>query len=250
MNDSTLKRLDAGWKRWLNPRNPLMTTDDYRPSLKMVGVALIAVGVIDIGWTIYWVIHGSRDISISNIFAVIAGILLIRGGLRTANVVAFVGAMTLSGCIGVTVLTPMVIPLDLICTYWKLRFLASLGSLFFAIAVSAFSLWVYKCLTMPSIAAAIAEKYPTWTSWWRRPRTGFTVGLILVIGSSVVLIPSMHGKTADRAEVEARRKVGGRYKFAVTEMHTFTTEGITEVTGVVTAYNDKEIRTIPVTWQQ
>ena len=227
-----------------------MMTDDYRPPLRKVGIALIAVGVGDIAWMIYCISHGMKYSSSSNVFSVIAGILLIRGGLRTANIVAFLSAMTISGSIGVTIMTPMFIPLDLICTYWKLRFIATLGSSLLAIATTLFCYWVYKVLTTAAVSAATAEKYPKWTSWWRRPRTGFFSGFILVLVVSISLLRLMHGKTAVRAVVEAQRQVGEHYKFAVTHLHTFSAGGITTVKGIVTAYNDKEIRTIPVDWQQ
>jgi hypothetical protein len=227
-----------------------MTTDDYRPRLKRVGVALIIFGVIDICWMIYCIIHGMANPPVFNMLAVIAGIFLMRGGLKTANIVAFFSAMTVSGSIAVSAVSPMLMPLDLLHAYWKLRFLDSLGSLVFAIVTTVFSVWIYKSLATPAVLAATAERYPKLTSWWRRPRTGFLVGLILVLVVSIFLIPMLHGETAERAVAEAQHKVGGHYKFAVTQIHTFTSGGITKVTGVVTAYNDHEIRTISVGWQQ
>ncbi len=74
---------------------------DYRSSLRVVGVTLIVVGILDIGWMIWCVAHRQSYSSRFNIFAVIAGILLIRGGLRTANVVAFFSAFMLSSLVGV-----------------------------------------------------------------------------------------------------------------------------------------------------
>jgi hypothetical protein len=54
----------------------------------------------------------------------------------------------------------------------------------------------------------------------------------------------------DRAVVEAQRKVGRHCKFAVTQTHTLTSGTVTKETAVVTAYNDQEIRTIPIDQQQ
>jgi hypothetical protein len=87
--------------------------DDYRPSLRIVGIVLIVVGFLDIGWMIYCITNGMSYHSSFNIFAVIAGILLIRGGLRTASVVAFFSALMLSSFIGMLLVFPLIEPFDL-----------------------------------------------------------------------------------------------------------------------------------------
>ncbi len=224
--------------------------NDYRTSLKVVGIVVIAVGIIDIGWMIYCIVHGISYSSSFNIFAVIAGILLIRGGLRTANIAAFFSALMLSVCLGVFLVFPLLMPWDLILTYCRLYPYSSLRNFLLTISILTLLIWIYRRLTQPSVMVAIAERYPRWTSWWRRPRTGFFVGIILVAILVTALGFMMHGTTADRAIAEAKQRVGEGYKFHVTHLKIVSSRGTTRVGALVAAYNDKEIKTVPVTWEQ
>jgi hypothetical protein len=224
--------------------------DDYRPSLKVVGVVLIAVGVIDISWMISCIIHGVSYSSSFNIFAVIAGILLVRGGLRTANITAFFSALMLSASVGIFFVSPLFMPIGLILTYWRLFPYSSLCNLLLHIGILVLLVWIYRRLTKPAVMVAIAERYPRWTSWWRRPRTGFFVGGILVVILVTALRFMLHGTAADRAIAEAKHQLGEDYKFYVTQLNVFTSGGRTRASALVTAYNEREIKTIPVAWDQ
>jgi hypothetical protein len=224
--------------------------NDYRTSLKVAGIALIAVGILDIGWMIYCIVHARSYSSSFNIFAVIAGILLIRGGLRTANIAAFFSALMLSACLGIFLVFPLLMPWDLVLTHLRLYPYPLLRNFVLTISILAFLVWLYRRLTQPSVMVAIAERYPRWTSGWRRPRTGFFVGIILVAILATALSFVMHSTTADRAIAEAKQKVGEGYKFHVTHLNMISSRGTTRVGALVTAYNDKEIKTVAVTWEQ
>ncbi len=223
---------------------------DYRPCLKPVGIALIVVGVLDIGWMIWCVAHEQAYSSSFNIFAVIAGILLLRGGLRTANTVAYFSALMLSAFTGLIVVLPLLMPVDLLLAHLRLDPVSFGVGILFVVCVQVFLGWVYKRLTAPSILAAIAEKHPRCTKFWRRPQAGFIVGILLVVILGVSLRFMMRGATAERAIAKAKQKVGEDYRFNVSHLSMSSSGGKTHVEAVVTAYNQKEIHDVAVAWDQ
>lgn len=60
---------------------------DHLSVLRRTGLVLVAVGIVDIGLMIYAITSRVSYSSSLNIFAVIAGIFLVRGSLRAASVV-------------------------------------------------------------------------------------------------------------------------------------------------------------------
>jgi hypothetical protein len=227
-----------------------MIVNDYRPSLKAVGVSLIVVGVLDIGWMIWCVSHGERYSSSFNIFAVIAGILLVRGGLRTASVVAYFSAFLLSTFVGLLMALPFIMPLDLFLTCFTLHTASFVRNALFTGCVMAFIGWIYHRLTSHEVVAAIAEKYPRYTTFWRRPRCGFLVGAFLALILTVALGFMMHGARAERAIAEAKRKVGTGYRFCVTSLNMSSSRGSTRVGASVIAYSKDEIKRAEVGWEE
>jgi len=224
--------------------------NDYRQSLRVVGIVLIVVGFLDIGWMIYCIANGESYSSSFNIFAVIAGILLIRGGLRTARVVAFFTAFMLSGFIGVLLVLPLIMPFDLVLACLKV-YPASFGCyLLLAVFILALLGWIYSRLTAPLVTAAIVEKYPRYASFWRRPRNGFVVGALLVIVLVVVVGFMLHGASGQRACAEAKLKVGDRYKYCVSSLSMQSSGGRTHVAALVVAYNQKDIKRVEVQWNE
>ena len=227
-----------------------LKVEDYRPSLRVVGITLIVIGVLDIGWMIYSVAHQQSYSSSFNVFAVIAGILLVRGGLRTANVVAFFSAFMLSSFIGVLIVLPFLMPLDLLLAYLRVYPASFGGGVLLTVGVLVLLGWIYRRLTTPAVMTAIAERYPRWTSYWRRPRTGFFAGVLLVLILVVGLGLMMHGATAEHAIAAAKQKVGEGYKFHVSSLSMQSSGNRTHVEVVVTAYNQKEIKSIPIEWDE
>lgn len=224
--------------------------NDYRQSLRVVGIVLLVVGFLDIGWMIYCIANKQSYSSSFNIFAVVVGILLVRGGLRTARVVAFFSAFMLSSFIGLLLILPLIMPLDLILAELRVH-PASFGicSLFALFALVLLG-WIYRRLTAPLVTAAFMEKYPLKTSFRWRPRNGFFIGSILVIVMVVALGFMLHGASSERACAEAKLKTGEGYKFCVSSLNMQSSGGHTHVAAVVTAYNQNEIKNVRVQWDE
>jgi len=225
--------------------------NEHEAILKKVGIALIVVGLLDISFMVYCIINEISYSSSFNIFAVIAGILLYRGGLKTAKVVTFFSAFFLTGIGGVIFIFPLFIPPDLLLTQIKLNPLSSAGYFVFVLFFLIFLTWVLKSLTTPAIHEAMDNKGINPKSFFSRPRSGVLCGLLLlaILGGTLPLL--LKGETAERAKIEAQKKVGDGYKLAVSTINVSSNfNGKTNVYAVVTAYNDNEIKQVEVQFEK
>ncbi|MCP3874450.1 MAG: hypothetical protein GY699_15005 [Desulfobacteraceae bacterium] len=219
--------------------------------LKKVGIVLIVVGILDIAFMIYCIIHETNYSSSFNLFAVIAGILLYRGGLKTAKVVSFFAAFFLAGMGGLLIVFPIFIPIDLLFTYIKLSPFASLGYLIFGTFIIVFLVWILKTLTSRPIKVAMDQNGINRKSFFSRPRSGFIAGIILLLTLVGLLPLILGGETAEMAKIEAQKKIVGNYKYVVTSINIHSNlSGKTYVNAVITAYTDNEIQQIPVSFEK
>lgn len=129
----------------------------YIAILRRVGSVLIAIGLIDIAVMIYCVINGFSYSSSFNIFAVIAGVLLLRGGLTTAAVVRWYATFMLAAFVAL-ILALLVIASIHPSSLASIHFILNPGTLFvsvaFALSVLAFLLWVIREIGREPVQAA------------------------------------------------------------------------------------------------
>jgi hypothetical protein len=129
-----------------------MLDDDTHLILARVGLVLISVGVIDIAVMVYCIINAVHYSSSFNIFAVVLGILLVRGNLWAASVVRFFGALFLASGIALIVFVPFVQPIGL--TLAEFRDTSPL-SLLFPLIFLAVCFWTTRELNGEPVLAAI-----------------------------------------------------------------------------------------------
>jgi len=153
----------------------------YQVMLKKVGGVLIVIGIVDIGFMIYYLSNMQTYVSGNNIFAVVAGIFCINCNLRAVRVIALFSALYIVGTIDLMfiIVAPFLNELSLQGRYGLLDFFLSsvyLGAL----------LWVYRSLTSEPIRTAMDRNQVDYSSFWRKPSLGFWIGgvysLILLIG--------------------------------------------------------------------
>lgn len=225
--------------------------EDYRPVLRKVGTVLVVVGLLDIAWMVYCLTRWWSYSSSFNVFAVIAGILLIRGSLPTARVVALFSAFFFTGFAGVALIFPIAarLPLELAWLSLRLHPLPVIGFLLFLFTLLALLWWTYRMLTKPAVLAAMDQQQINYRHWRYRPSSGFIAGALLavVLGSTAIF----SGGVRHQVEEEARRKVGEGYRLWVSSMSVSSTAGgPTVVQAEVVAYDDHEIRTVPVAFER
>lgn len=223
---------------------------DYRPLLKTVGISLIIVGIVDIGVMIYCIAHGTGYSSSFNIFAVVAGILLVRGSLKTAHIVAWFSAFLLAGLIGMLLLAPFMMPLDLILAYFRFYPRSFGGSIILGISLLIYLQWIYRRLTDSTISTAMEEAKIDYLSFRRKTSTGFISGSVLALILYVSVSLLFRGETADQAKARAQLMTEAGYKFFVTSIRRSSSGGKIRVQSRVVAYNSNEIKQVEVNWEE
>ena len=210
--------------------------------LKKVGLALLIVGLLDIGVMVYCIANNTSYSSSFNIFAVIAGVFLVRGSIRTASVVTFFSAFMLTGFIGFLVVFPFMEPFELKVIAFKLNPVSAIFSYAFALSAVGFIYWVYHNLSSEPVMYARREAGLSYGV----PRLAFILGGMLVIGLSMAMYFINNGSKAAIAKSKASEQFGEMYKYHVTAMN-FSGD---HVSAYLTAYHDDEIKEVRVEWSE
>lgn len=207
---------------------------------------LIAIGVIDIGAMIYFVSNGQSYSSELNIGALIAGVLLWNGGLRTASFVRWVACATLpaTALMGLGFLAMQ--PLDLTVTEVRLYPGTSFIATAFVIGYTVLLIWLFRELGRgPVLAARAAAGRPL-----RNMRIPFALGVIGSIAGAMLMVYLLGGARADRAEAMAAEKLGAGYRYHTNSMNVISSNGVTAVTASVVAWDAKSVINVPVYWRE
>lgn len=216
--------------------------DTSEKILNRVGTALLIVGLIDIGVMIYCIKNKISYSSSFNIFAVIAGILLMRGSIRTARIVTFFGAFMLAGFLGLLVIFPFMEPLELKVITFKLSPLSTILSYAFMFVAIGFVYWVYRSLASEPVMTARKEAGLSYGV----PKLTFSLGGILVIGLSVAMYFLNSGSSAEIAKSKAVEQFGDSFKYHITAMNFSGSHASARLT----AYREGEIKEVRVEWNE
>lgn len=215
---------------------------EYLRTLRRVGWLLVIVGVLDIGFMIYCIANHMSYSSSPNIFAVVAGILLLRGSLGAARIVTWFSAFMLSGfLLGALIIFPWMQPLD----YWLLTFrekpVGPLFSIALLVVLLLFLFWVYRELRSPVVVEArVAAGHRGGV-----PRSAFATGSSLAILLAVMLQLTLRGESAERAARLAAERHGADYRYFVSSINWAGDH----VAARLTAYNEKESKEVEVEWE-
>ena len=215
----------------------------YLKICRQVGWSLVVIGVIDIAFMFYCVTHEMSYSSSLNIFAVVAGILLLRGSLGTVRVVTWFSVFMFTGLFLCSILVfPWIRPMD----YWLFSFqknpLGSLSSIVIAAALLFWLFWIYKKLRSPAVVEARA-------SAGQRagvPRSSFLAGSLLAILMTVFMHLSLKGDSAEKAIHLASQQYGTQYRYFVSSI---SWSG-DYVYAQLTAYNDEGSKEVRIEWEE
>jgi hypothetical protein len=221
-----------------------MEGQSYRAILWRVGLALVVVGCVDIASMVYCIVHRMSYRSSLNLFAVIAGILLMRGSLRTATAVRWFGMFFFSAGVAMLLLWETLQPVSLTLTEFRLAPARFTGLAALMLSLLAFFYWGIRELGRNEVQlASLAARVRS-----RNMRFPAVLGVALVVALIVTLNVFINGETGHRMEMMAEKQVGSGYKFHVTSLSVSNPGPNESVSGVVTAWNDSEIRDIPIHW--
>lgn len=214
--------------------------------LKRTGTVLVAVGLFDIAVMIYCIVNRISYSSSFNIFAVIAGVFLLRGSLRAASIVRWLAAFMIAAFVSLLLAWPFMQPIDLTLTQVRLSPLSALTSLGVLVIVFALLFWLVRELGRTSIleARAAAGRKS------RDMRVPVVLGVGLVVVLVVFLTLLLGGESASKAKSLAEQNLGASYRYHVSSMNIAKSSQGTFISGVVTAWNESEIRNVPVKWEE
>jgi hypothetical protein len=164
-----------------------LDANDYRSAMRRVGIAAIIVGAVDIVEFIVAVVHRKSYSSGLSIFAVIAGVALIRGNLNTClKVVRWIGFTggTAIGFTGGSLLaillapgTPNKVVKALTSGAGHLDTEQLLISLVPTLLLAAVMVWGFRTLTSPAVLDAMRSGGVDCDSFLSKPTTSFYSGL-------------------------------------------------------------------------
>ena len=215
---------------------------NYRAILKKVGLAWVAFGLADIAFMIYSIANGQSYSSSFNIFAVIVGIFLIRGSLGATTLVTWFSAFALTGFFGVLLIFSFLQPSGLLLVQAKLNPVGSAILWLMAIVVLVLLGWSYKQLrSSPVLEARQASGRTT-----AMPKVAIGFGVALLAFMAIMLNMTLNGATGAKAVELAREQLGPNYKYFT---QSFSSGG-GRTSAVVAAYNDNEIKYVPVEWSE
>jgi len=214
--------------------------------LKRVGCVLIIAGLLDIGVLIYCVANHISYTSSLHLFAVISGIFLLRGSLRAATVVRWLAIFALAACSALLVAWPLLQPFSLTLLELRLNPRGAAISVLYAALFLGLLFWIAKELGSAPIQNAIIQAGRK--SRDMRIPAAVGVGLVIVIG--VLMSMLLGGESAERAKSMAEQQLGHSYRFYVSALRVAKNYRGTFVSGEVMAWNDFEIKTIPVHWEE
>jgi hypothetical protein len=215
------------------------------PGLRRVGGVLLAVGLIDLAITIARLSAAGPYPAILDGMAIAAGIWLLLDGARAALWVRSLAIFLLAGGVVLVVAVPVLQPLDLTLTEVRLDPAGCLAKAGPIVAALCLLFWVVRELGRPSVRDAIISAEIR--RWDMRIPAQAGGGVVLLICLMVVL--ALHGQSADLATSLALQQLGPFYRYHLSWISSSNNGHGTSVNGVVTAWNDKEIRQVLLHWE-
>lgn len=223
-----------------------MKTTGHADILKRTGAVLLVVGLLDISVMIYCIANRISYSSSFNVFAIVAGIFLLRGSLRAASVVRWFSVFTLAAFLVLLLAWPFMQPWELTLTEMRLNTRSAVGTIAFVVAVLGLLAWL--CLQLgstPVLSARAAAGRPN-----RNMRIPAIAGAGLVFVLALFLSVLMGGESVAKAKSMAAQQLGNNYRYHVSSLNIRTNNQGKFVSGVVTAWRDGEVKSVPVSWEE
>jgi hypothetical protein len=218
----------------------------HLPILKRVGKILIVIGLVDIGVMIYHIANSISYSSHFNIFAVIAGIFLVRGSLRATAIVTWFSAFLIALFAGSPLVMLFIQPFDLSSLQLRLYpGTVALSATFWVFTIVLFY-WVLKELRCEAVLVARGQSGEKVRSLRAPLALGALIPVVLTIGLLIIL----NSETAHLAQAKARKQFGPGYQYFVSSLEVNYSSQGKFVAATVTVYNNHKIHIVPVRWSE
>jgi hypothetical protein len=141
---------------------------------------------------------------------------------------------------------PFVQPLDLTLTQLRLSPLGTAVSAALLLGVLVLLFWLQQQLgRAPVLTAHAALGRKT-----RDMRVPAAAGVALVLLFTGALSLMLRGDSAAKVRSMAQQQLGAEFRYHVSSLSIAKNNRGTRVEAVVTAWNDKEVRSVPVEWEE
>lgn len=230
---------------------------NYHAILSRVGIVLIAVGILVLT---YWymrdqpqcILNPSATISSppGSVTLVVLGVLFLRRNLQIVPIVTWCAALIFSYLVSSLVTLPFLFPI-VPTEIWGIAFRIDPVGNFMPILVKimgiAVAFWVYRQLrAAPVVSAVVRSGHSNYVP---------SLKLAFILGIALVAVPLSIGffyLTPDNAAIAkaveiARTEYGEGYKYYVRGI---IIESKGYIRACVSAYNEQEIKVVPVEWEQ
>lgn len=218
----------------------------YAPILRRTGLVLVAVGLVDIAAMVFSIVSGISYSSSLNVFAVVAGIFLIRGSLAAADHVRWFSVFFLAGFSALALALPFLQPVDLTLTQIRLSPLGVFAVVLLLGALLYLFFWLQRQLGSPPVQAALLAAGRKLRSMRVAAASG--IGIVVVVAAVVPFF--LGGESAMKAKSLAQSQLGMGYKYHLSSLSMATNGQGTSISARVTAWNAREVRVVPVEWRE
>ena len=217
--------------------------------MKRVGIVLIAIGIFDLAYFVYYTSQDQgfssnlrQSYSSTGLTLVVAGVFLIRGSLCAVPTVTWFAALGLSNLVSATfILLPFLKPAEL----WEIEFRLDPVGLFLSFLVRIISIallyWIYKQLRAAPVVSATRKSGHSAST----PKFAFILGVAMIVLLTAIMHFTRSGAAGAKAVELARLQYGDKYKYHLTGMS--WTNG--NVKANLTAYNEHEIKPVQLQWK-
>ena len=171
---------------------------------------------------IYCIVNQINYRSSFNIFALIAGVLLLKSGIKTARIVRWASAFLAIAFIGLFFISPVLMPIDLQVTQIKLnpfRMLTSFAVSTFLVGVL---VWVYFQLSKPAALAKLQQAgYKI-----EKPKSALYAALAIIIFGGTLFGVLLNSELAEKAKLLAQEQLGPNYKYHIRNLSFVNDHGV------------------------
>jgi hypothetical protein len=215
------------------------------PGVRRVGGVLLVVGLVDLTITLARLSTAGPYPAILDGTAIAAGIWLLSGRARAALWVRSLAIFLVAGGVALIIALPVLQPLGLTVTEVRLDPIGCLAKAGPIAAALCLLLWVARELGRRPVQDSIIS---AGIRRWDMRLPAQAGGGVVVLGC-LMLFLALHGQSADLATSLALQQLGPDYRYHLSWISSSGNGSGTSVNGVVTAWNDKEIRRVLLHWE-
>jgi hypothetical protein len=209
---------------------------------KNAGLAVIGLSVADI---IHGLVSAPDGVVNFRIGGLLVGLLMLFGGLRILALVRWFALLAVAALLGGLLASAAVVPAGLTLAQIRLYPMAFASDCIPWSVSVAIALVAALRLGHPQLLAARARAGRTVHS----ARIPLVLGAIIAIGIGCVEYRVLNGEAAHKASGAVAQKLGPGYRYFTNSLNkNFGTPA--KYSATVQAWNDREVLTVPVRWQE